>query len=49
MRSAISRKSVRKSLVTAPVSGTITSRTVKLGEIVEANKELMKVTKLSTV
>lgn len=35
--------------LTAPVSGTITSRSINLGEVVEANKELMKVTNLSTV
>ncbi len=33
----------------APVSGTITSRAVNQGEIIEANKELLKVTNLSTV
>ena len=35
--------------VTAPVSGTITARNVNQNEVVEANKELMKVTNLSTV
>ncbi|MBA2334373.1 MAG: efflux RND transporter periplasmic adaptor subunit, partial [Blastocatellia bacterium] len=35
--------------LTAPVSGTITSRSINQGEVVEANKELMKVTNLSTV
>lgn len=35
--------------LTAPVSGTITSRSVNLGEVVESNKELMKVTNLSSV
>ncbi|MGH9948563.1 MAG: efflux RND transporter periplasmic adaptor subunit [Pyrinomonadaceae bacterium] len=35
--------------LTAPVSGTITSRSVNPGEVVEANKELLKVTNLSTV
>ncbi|CAN5485573.1 hypothetical protein BH10ACI1_BH10ACI1_28250 [soil metagenome] len=35
--------------LTAPVSGTITSRTVNLGETIEANKELLKVTNLSAV
>lgn len=35
--------------LTAPVSGTITSRAINQGEIVEANKELMKVTNLSNV
>lgn len=33
----------------APVSGTVTNRSVNQGEVVEANKELMKVTNLSTV
>ena len=33
----------------APVSGTVTSRVVNAGEVVEANKEIMKVTNLSTV
>jgi RND family efflux transporter MFP subunit len=35
--------------LTAPVSGTVTSRNVNQGEIIEANKELMKVTNLSSV
>lgn len=35
--------------ITAPVSGTVTVRSVNPGEVVEANKELMKVTNLSTV
>lgn len=35
--------------LTAPVSGTITSRAVNQGEVVESNKELMKVTNLSSV
>lgn len=35
--------------VTAPASGTLTSRTVNPGEVIEANKELMRVTDLSTV
>lgn len=35
--------------VTAPNSGTITSRSVNSGEVIEANKELMRVTDLSTV
>lgn len=35
--------------LSAPVSGTITSRSVNQGEVVEANKELMKVTNLSSV
>ncbi len=35
--------------VTAPISGTITARSVNQNEVVEANKELMKVTNLSSV
>ncbi len=35
--------------VAAPVSGTVTSRAVNQGEVVEANRELMKVTNLSKV
>src|SRR6266496_2585430 len=35
--------------VTAPATGTLTSRTVNPGEVIEANKELMRVTDLSTV
>ena len=35
--------------LTAPVSGTITKRGVNQGEVVEANKELMRVTDLSSV
>ena len=35
--------------LTAPVSGTITSRSINPGEVIEANKELLKVTNLSTV
>lgn len=35
--------------LTAPVSGTITSRTINQGEIIEANKELLKVSNLDTV
>ena len=35
--------------VSAPASGTITSRTVNPGEVIEANKELLRVTDLSTV
>jgi RND family efflux transporter MFP subunit len=35
--------------VLAPNSGTITSRTVNPGEVIEANKELMRVTDLTTV
>ncbi len=35
--------------VTAPAAGTITSRTANVGEVVEANKELLRVTDLSQV
>lgn len=35
--------------VTAPSAGTITSRSVNPGEVIEANKELLRVTDLSTV
>jgi len=35
--------------ITSPVSGTVTARVVNQNEVVEANKELMKVTNLSTV
>jgi len=35
--------------LTAPVSGTITKRNVNAGEVIEANKELMRVTNLSSV
>jgi len=35
--------------VPAPSSGTLTSRSVNSGEVIEANKELMRVTDLSTV
>ncbi len=35
--------------VTAPSSGTLTSRTVNPNEVIEANKELMRITDLSTV
>jgi len=35
--------------VPSPSSGTVTSRTVNSGEVIEANKELMRVTDLSTV
>lgn len=35
--------------IQSPVSGTVTARSVNSGEVVEANKELMKVTNLSTV
>lgn len=33
----------------APTSGTVTARSVNVGEVVEANKELMSITDLSTV
>ncbi len=35
--------------VPSPSSGTVTSRTVNPGEVIEANKEVMRVTDLSTV
>jgi len=35
--------------VLSPSSGTVTSRTVNPGEVIEANRELMRVTDLSTV
>lgn len=35
--------------VPAPITGTITSRTINIGEVVEANKELMRITDLSSV
>ncbi len=35
--------------VPAPVSGTVTTRTANPGEVVDANKELIRVTDLSTV
>jgi RND family efflux transporter MFP subunit len=35
--------------MTSPASGTVTSRTANPGEVIEANKELMRVTDLSTV
>jgi RND family efflux transporter MFP subunit len=35
--------------LTAPVSGTVTARSVNQNEVVEANKELMKITNLSSV
>ena len=36
-------------IVTAPSSGTLTSRSVNTGEVIEANKELMRITDLSSV
>jgi RND family efflux transporter MFP subunit len=36
-------------ILTAPVSGTVTSRSVNLNEVIEPNKELMRVTDLSSV
>src|SRR5947208_12340892 len=35
--------------LTSPVSGTITRRNINQGEVVEANKELIRVTNLSSV
>ncbi len=35
--------------VPAPISGTVTSRTINQGEVIEANKELLRVTDLSSV
>ena len=35
--------------VVAPISGSVTSRTVNAGEVVEANKELLRITDLSNV
>ncbi len=35
--------------LTAPASGTVTARMINTGEVVEANKELLRVTDLSTV
>jgi len=35
--------------VTAPSSGTLTSRSVNAGEVIEANKELMRITDLSSI
>jgi RND family efflux transporter MFP subunit len=35
--------------LTAPISGTVTTRTVNQGEVIEANKELLKVTDLAAV
>ena len=35
--------------ITAPVSGTVTKRDVNQGEVIEANKELMRITNLDTV
>jgi membrane fusion protein, heavy metal efflux system len=35
--------------VSSPSSGTVTSRSVNPGEVIEANKELMRITDLSTV
>lgn len=36
-------------VVTAPVTGTVTSRSVNPGQVIEANKELLRVTDLSSV
>jgi len=35
--------------VAAPISGTVTSRAINQGEVIESNKELMRVTDLSSV
>jgi RND family efflux transporter MFP subunit len=35
--------------VPAPISGTVTSRTINQGEVIEANKELLRITDLSSV
>ncbi|MFN6962193.1 MAG: efflux RND transporter periplasmic adaptor subunit [Pyrinomonadaceae bacterium] len=35
--------------VPAPISGTVTARSVNLGQVVDANSELMRITDLSTV
>jgi cobalt-zinc-cadmium efflux system membrane fusion protein len=35
--------------VPAPISGTVTARSINIGEVVEANKELMRITDLSSV
>lgn len=35
--------------IPAPVSGTVTTRAVNIGEVVEANKELLRITDLSSV
>lgn len=35
--------------VPAPISGTVTSRAVNVGEVIDANKELLKITDLSSV
>ena len=35
--------------ITAPVSGTVTARSVNQNEVIQANKELMKITNLTTV
>jgi RND family efflux transporter MFP subunit len=45
----ITRKISSNLPITSPVSGTITERMINNGEIIMANKELMKVTNLSTV
>jgi RND family efflux transporter MFP subunit len=36
-------------IVTAPSSGTLTSRSVNPGEVIEANRELMRITDLSSI
>ncbi len=35
--------------VAAPISGTVTTRTANVGEVVEANKELLRITDLSSI
>ncbi len=44
-----SRKISSDLAITSPVSGTITERSVNNGEIIEANKELFKITNLGTI
>jgi len=45
-----SASQVRSELaVPAPMSGTVTARSINVGEVVEANKELMRITDLSSV
>src|SRR5437764_13336001 len=36
-------------IVPSPASGSVTSRSVNPGEVIEANKELMRITDLSTI
>ncbi len=44
-----SRRVVSELSIKSPVTGTVTERTVNPGEIIDANKELMKITNLSDV